>query len=151
MELPYVIKNFIIEKTEMTNACLPWNYPSLDKFNEFQAGYRYNAITFESLTGKNGGFDENWFVICSNYFDDPFFIDISEIESEFPVYYSQHGGRKWRPIKIAKNITEFSNQLKQIKKIENNKELLLDELKNKFDLQNELWKEVYASTFEDEE
>jgi hypothetical protein len=129
--------------------CLPWNYPSLDQFNEFQAGYRYNAITFKSLTEKNGGFDENWFVICSNYFDDPFFIDISEIEKDFPVYYRQHGGGTL--VDVAKSITDFSDQLKQIKKLENNKELLLDELKNKFDLQNEFWIEVYESTFEDEE
>jgi len=151
MELPREIIDFIEEKTEMENTALPWNYPSIDKFNDFQAGYRYNAITLESLIGGKGGFDENWFVICSNYFDDPFFIDISEIENVFPVYYAQHGAGSWIPIKISGNINEFSNQLKKIKKIEENRELLLDELKNEFDLENELWKEVYESTLENEE
>ena len=151
MELPQEISDFIEEKTEMANTALPWNYPSIDNFNDFQAGYRYNAITLESLIGEKGGFDENWFVICSNYFDDPFFIDISEIENGFPIYYAQHGAGSWTPIKISGNINEFSNQLKEIKEIEENRDLLLEKLKIEFDLENELWKEVYESTLEDEE
>ncbi len=151
MELPQKIRDFIEEKTEMTNMALPWNYPSIDKFNDFQAGYRFNSITLENLTGLKGEFDKNWFVICSNYFDDPFFIDISETENDYPVYYAQHGAGSWTPIKISENITEFSNQLKEIKELEDNTDLLLDKLKNEFDLENELWKEVYESTLEDED
>lgn len=149
MELPQKIRNFIEEKTELTNMALPWNYPSVDKFDDFQAGYRFNANTLENLTGQKEGFDENWFVVCSNYFDDPFFINISE--SDFPVYYAQHGAGSWTPIKISENITEFANQLKEIKKLEDNRDLLLNILKTEFDLENELWKEVYESTLEDED
>ncbi len=151
MELPQKIRNFIEERTEMTNMALPWNYPSIDKFDDFQAGYRFNANTLENLTGQKGEFDENWFVVCSNYFDDPFFIDISETENDYPVYYAQHGAGSWTPIKISENITEFSNQLKEIKELEDDRDLLLDKLKNEFDLENELWKEVYESTLEDED
>lgn len=130
---------------------LPWNYPIIDKFNDFQAGYRFNANTLENLTGQNGEFHENWFVICSNYFDDPFFIDISETENDFPVYYAQHGAGSWTPIKISESIDEFANQLNAIKKLEDIKEQLLENLKNEFDLENELWKEVYDSTLENDE
>jgi len=151
MKLPQKIRNFIEEKTEMTNMTLPWNYPSIDKFNDFQAGYRFNAKTLENLTGQKGEFDENWFVICSNYFDDPFFIDISETENDYPVYYAQHGAGSWASIKISENITEFSNELKEIKELEDNRDLLLNKLKNEFDLENDLWKEVYESTLEDED
>ena len=151
MELPQNLIHFIEEKLEMKNMALPWNYPSLDNFDAFQAGYRFNANTLEDVTGIEGEFDVNWFVICSNYFDDPFFINILEIESEFPVYFAQHGQGQWVPIKISENISLFSNQLKQIKELENNKDLLLDKLKTQFDLENKLWKEVYESTFEDEE
>jgi hypothetical protein len=151
MELPQKIRNFIEERTEMTNMALPWNYPSIDKFDYFQAGYRFNANTLENLTGQKGEFDENWFVVCSNYFDDPFFIDISETEKDYPVYYAQHGAGSWTPIKISENISIFSNQLKEIKELEDNKDLLLAKLKNEFDLENKLWKEVYESTLEDED
>ncbi|TYR35792.1 SMI1/KNR4 family protein [Sphingobacterium phlebotomi] len=151
MELPQKIRNFIEEKTAMTNMALSWNYPSIDKFNDFQAGYRFNANTLKSLTGQKGEFDKNWFVICTNYFDDPFFIDISETKSDFPVYYAQHGAGSWTQVKIAENITEFTNQLKELKKIENNKDLLLSKLKNEFNLENELWNEVYESILEEED
>lgn len=151
MELPQKIRSFIEERTEITTMALPWNYPSIDKFDDFQAGYRFDAATLENLTGQEGGFHENWFVVCSNYFDDPFFVDISEIEIDYPVYYAQHGAGSWTPIKISESITEFSNRLKGIKELEDDRDLLLDKLKNEFDLENELWKEVYESILEDEE
>lgn len=151
MELPHQIRNFIEEKTEMANMALPLNYPSIDKFNDFQAGYRFNANTLENLTGQKGEFDRNWFVICSNYFSDPFIVNISEVENNFPIYYAQHGAGNWTPIKISENITEFLNQLKSIKELEENRELLLDKLKNEFDLKNALWKEVYQSILEEDD
>lgn len=148
MELPQKIKNFIEEKIELENMSLPWNYPSADKFNDFQAGYRFDAQTNENLTGQKGEFKENWFVVCSNYFSDPFFIDISEID--FPVYYAQHGAGNWTPIRISENIEAFSDQLKQIKELEEDRPLLLEKLKNEFDLENELWNEVYENVLDDE-
>lgn len=151
MELPEKIKNFIQEKTEMTNMTLPWNYPSIDTFDDFQAGYRFDANTLENLTGQKGEFNEKWFVICTNYFQDPFFIDTSETENDFPVYYAQHGAGTWTPIKISENITEFTDQLKEIKALEDDRDLLLDKLKNEFDLENELWEEVYESILEEED
>lgn len=152
MELPQKIKNFIKEKIEMSNMALPWNYPDIDKFNDFQAGYRYNANTKENLTGqKEGAFHENWFVICSNYFNDPFFFDVSEIENDFPVYYAQHGAGDWTPLKVSENIDQFSDQLKQLKELEGNRTMLLEKLKNGFNLENELWREVYESILEDED
>lgn len=86
-----------------------------------------------------------------NYFNDPFFIDISEIENNFPVYYARHGMGIWVPIKKAESLTDFTERLKQIKIVENNREQLLEKLRSDFDLQNEFWKEVYESTLEEEE
>lgn len=48
-------------------------------------------------------------------------------------------------------MTEFAKQLKEIKKLEGDRNLLLDKLKNEFDLKNKLWKEVYESILEYEE
>ena len=149
MELPQQIENFIEEQIEMDNMTLPWNYPTIEKFDEFQAGYRYNSITKEDLTEKQGEFHRNWFVICSNYFDDPFFIDITEIENNFPIYYAQHGAGKWTPIKISKSIIEFASQLRELKNLENNKSAYLKHLQSNFDLENEMWKEVYDSVIEE--
>lgn len=151
MKLPQKIRQFIEEKNIMTAMVLPWNYPSIDKFDDFQAGYRHNANTHENLIGQKGQFNENWFVVCSNYFNDPFFIDISDAQNDFPVYYAQHGLGSWAPIKVSENITQFTFQLKDIKELEQNRDLLLEKLLDEFDLENELWSELYESTLENED
>ena len=151
MNLPSQISEFIKGRIEMSNMTLPWNYPNIDKFNDFQAGYRFNANTLENLTGQDGGFHENWFVVCSNYFADPFFIDISEAEINFPIYYAQHGAGKWNPIKVSNSIIEFGSTLKQLKDLESNSEAFLEYLRKTSNLESELWEEVYQSTIEEQE
>lgn len=59
----------------------------------------------------------DWYVICTNYFDDPFFVNITEVEQNYPVYYSQHGGN-WIPTKVADNITTFAAILSKLKELE---------------------------------
>ena len=145
------IKEFIEKQITLSNYCMPWNYPKIDEFEEFQAGYRYNAITEEDLTGNNeGDFRENWYVVCSNYFDDPFFVDFSEDNKNYPVYFAFHGAGKWIPIKVAESLTDFTIMLSNLHKLEKEKEKLLRYLSEYCDLQNELWKEVYEDYQRDE-
>lgn len=75
-------------KIKLDNYCLPHFYPeNIDLLNEFQEGYKFNSISRR----KEGGFKDNWYVLCSGYANDPFFIDISEYEKKFPVYFAWHG------------------------------------------------------------
>ena len=114
------IEDFLIQKTELNAGNLPQNYPTVEEFEEFQMGYKIHGWTKEILTGNNeGDFKESWYVICSNYCDDPFFVDFSEEEKDFPVYFAFHGSGGWTPIKISENIQDFSKHLMNIKEIEN--------------------------------
>ncbi len=138
------IVTFLIQKTKLEAGCLPQNYPAVNKLIEFQVGYKIHGSSGESLTGNNiGDFKESWCVICSNYFDDPFFIDFSEQTEGFPVYFAFHGAGHWTPIKIANNIEEFSKHLINIKDRENDKENIISYLTENFDIKNKFWEEVY--------
>ncbi len=146
MKIPQEIQNFINQKIEVENFYLPHFYPktsSLQDIEDFQNGYKINNHTGEKLTEiKKGDFLEEWFVICSAYQDDPFFINIKEKEQGFPVYFAWHGMGKWVPMKVANSILEFETQLKLLKSTNNIKSVL----KEKFDLSNDFWKEAYEKT-----
>lgn len=143
MKLPKEIEDFISRKIELENYCLPHFYPDLDSFEDFQIGYKTNGNTRGKITEeKKGEFIENWLVICSSYANDPFFINITEENQNFPIYFAWHGIGNWKPIKVSKNISEFSKQLDFLKKIELSDKDNQSELKINFDLNNEFWNEV---------
>ncbi|MFC5046542.1 SMI1/KNR4 family protein [Aquimarina hainanensis] len=153
MEIPDEIKEFIAKKITLENFCLPHFYPEPDTLNDFQIGYKIHGNTGEKITGENAGdFRESWYVICSGYSNDPFFIDMNEKNENFPVYFAWHGAGSWHPIKVSKTISEFGNQLEILKKIELSDKNVQDKIKEKFDLNNEFWLEVYNEyeEYEDE-
>lgn len=136
MELPPAIQSFCRQQLTLDNLCLPQHYPDMDHFHAFQAGYRYHGNTGEPLTSDQPGqFQPGWYVICSNYFGDPFFIDINE--PGHPVYFSFHGAGTWTPIKVADSIERFTQQLLSLQEDEHNEAL--------FDLSNEFWKEAHEN------
>jgi len=144
MVLPKEIKDFIQKKIELENFCLPHFYPEIGTFDDFQIGYKIHGNTGEKITGENkGDFRENWYVICSGYANDPFFIDIEEKNKNYPVYFAWHGVGSWTPIKVSESIEKFANQLDILKKIELSSKNIQEEIKKIFDLNNEFWKEVY--------
>ena len=118
--LPEQIAHFIEQKIEFKYINdLPHFYPSKTDFDKFQEGYRCNTTTKESLIGtENGDWEEDFYVICSNYYHDPFIINITEKESNFPVYFAPHGEGKWNKIKISNSISDFYSLLIKIKETE---------------------------------
>ncbi|MDH7444806.1 SMI1/KNR4 family protein [Aquimarina sp. 2201CG14-23] len=152
MKLPKEIQEFISKGVELENYCLPHFYPELDSFEDFQIGYKVNGVSGEKETGtKEGDFKEAWYVICSAYANDPFFIDITEMNKNFPVYFAWHGAGKWTAIKVAENISDFSNKIKLLKDLETSNDDIRKEFKKNFDVNNEFWKEVYDGYEEEEE
>lgn len=152
MELHQEIKHFIEKQIELACLFLPQHYPAVETLDKFQEGYKYNGVTGEILTGtKPGEFKENWYVICSNDYNDPFYVDLSEHDQNFPVYFSWHGSGKWEPVKVAENLNDFAAKLLSIQKVEQNADKLQRLLKTDFDITIELWKEVYESVEEEED
>ena len=134
------IINFLKAKIRIEGMSLPENYGKPEELCYFQQGYRYNA-NGEDLAGlKTGDFKPTWLVLATNYFDDPFFIDLEESGQQFPVYFSFHGQGEWIPIIAAPSVRQFEKQLNDIQTIQYDKDALTDYLKNVPD--NEFWNEV---------
>lgn len=149
--IPNEIQNFIEQKITFENYCLPQFYPDANGFEQFQSGYRYNETNDENLIGEEEGkWKENWYVICSGYANDPFFVDFSEAENDYPVYFAWHGAGSWKPIMVTEILSDFLHHLIEIKKIESDKVSVLDYIKTHFDIDNELWKEIYQEYEEQE-
>ena len=144
MNIPKLIEKFIQKEIEFESYLLPNFYPKVEVFLDFQAGYKEHGNTAETITGeKKGDFKESWFVICSGYARDPFFIDYSEAEKNFPVYFAWKGAGSWTPIKVADSILEFTDQLLQLQKWQSDSASIQTKIKQYFDIKNECWSEVY--------
>ena len=139
MNIPPSIKEFLSKQIVLKNYCLPHFYPETNSFLQFQIGYK----TKSTQDIKVGDFQDSWFVICSGYAKDPFFISLDEEGENFPVYFAWHGAGKWKPMLAAKNINEFANQLVLLKELEKDPKMIQDKLKKYFDLKNEFWMAVY--------
>jgi len=122
MELPKQLIRFINNSSEISYdyiGYLPNCYADIDNFNKTQEGYRYNSITNECLVSSDfGGWRNEWYVFAVNDMDDPFFIDISQENIGFPVYFAWHGAGTWTQIKITDTLEQFEQALKVVKDYE---------------------------------
>ncbi|MFK8297212.1 SMI1/KNR4 family protein [Capnocytophaga cynodegmi] len=137
------LQQFIKKKITLDMMVLPWFYPENNDLESFQGGYK---IPEEEQ--QKGGFKASWWVICCNYFDDPFFVDFDEKEKGLPVYFAFHGQDEWIPILIASSLAEFEHILLTIRDIQKYKVRFLDYIQNNFDLNNPFWQEVYQTILE---
>lgn len=144
IDIPKAIKTFISQAIMMDDMMLPHCYPSIEHFNTFQTGYKIDDNNVQS------GFKSSWWVICSNYFNDPFFVDFDESEQGFPVYFAFHGQGVWQPLLLAPSLNEFEKILLNIQKVQGNSSEYIAYLKNYVDLNHEFWQEVYQSVLEKE-
>lgn len=117
LNIPQLILQFIENPTETGTMLLPFHYPQKDEWEEFQSGFRYHGLSGKDLTSTGeGGWQPGWHVIARNGMDDPFFIDLNEEASGFPVYYAQHGAGRWDAIALGFNIASLGRFLEQMEK-----------------------------------
>ena len=122
------------------DAPLPFFYGNVDNFYQIQAGYRFNPVTGDSLiSDRSGGWRNNWYVFATNDTDDPFYIDLSEKEVGYPVYFSFHGAGNWTPIKVTETLAQFKEILVDI---HNLGEGFYYHCSSEIDIENEFWLEV---------
>ncbi|MDT8976270.1 SMI1/KNR4 family protein [Paenibacillus sp. chi10] len=122
---------------------LPAYYADINDFNKIQEGYRFNSLSGEFLVSdKNGDWQDGWYVFAVNTMDDPFYIDFTQKDHGFPVYFSYHGTGKWVPIKIADTLEQFEQILRVLKSKDLEVPFELSELSLEIDLNNEFWDEV---------
>ncbi|MGL6126375.1 hypothetical protein [Chryseobacterium artocarpi] len=144
------ITEFLKKAIAIEGIALPEYYAPIEHIYYFQDGYHYNSVENKNLTSdKPGDFKSNWIVLATNYFDDPFFIDLNEAEQMFPVYFAYHGQGDWEPIKIADSLKIFQEILEDVQNMRYDKTALINYFDENIDVENLFWKDVYL-TIEDE-
>ncbi|WP_336961892.1 hypothetical protein [Chryseobacterium contaminans] len=146
------IIEFLEEPVRIEGLALPENYASAEYIYYFQDGYHYNSVENTILTDITpGSFKPDWIVLASNYFADPFFIDLNEAEHNFPVYFAYHGQGKWESLKVSESLRTFQKILHEIQSLRFDKAGLIHYFDENIDLENLLWKEVYENIKDEEE
>ena len=108
-----------------------------------QVGYRFNSATGECfVSDKAGEWQDGWYVFAQNMMGDPFYIDFTQEDIGFPVYFSYHGAGKWEPLKIADTLEQFENILRIIKGMDTDTPFELNSLSLGIDTSNAFWLEV---------
>lgn len=114
--LPEEIARFIAAAVVTGDMVLPWHYPAADDLAAVQIGYRVHGNTGASLVSyETGAWQPGWWVIAQNYFGDPFFIDMGEQMSGFPVYYALHGAGRWDVVTLAPSCRAFGTILTDLR------------------------------------
>ncbi|MDN3693144.1 hypothetical protein QWZ06_13040 [Chryseobacterium tructae] len=149
LSFPFIIE-FLKVPISIEGLALPENFASAEHIYYFQDGYHYNSVENKVLTGDAlGEFKPTWIVLASNYFADPFFVDLNEAKNDFPVYFAYQGQGNWEPLKVAESLKTFQKILNVMQSLRTDKTSLIDYFDENIDLENPFWKEVYAS-IEDE-
>ncbi|MEC4113107.1 SMI1/KNR4 family protein [Myroides pelagicus] len=147
MEFPKVITDFVAKEAECDHFFMPQFYPKAGDILSFQRGYKYNSNTGEDITGVNvGDFHPNWYVICGGYAQDPFWIDITEGDKGFPVYFGEHGAGRWKSMKVAPTLEEFEKCVQfmnYLVDLEETREVIEPLFNARFDRSNSFWELVW--------
>jgi hypothetical protein len=154
--LPKQLMDFIkLNITSKYIGVLPTDYADMNNFIKMQEGYRFNTVSGECLvSNKYGGWQDSWYVFANNTMDDPFYIDFTQEDMGFPIYFSYHGAGMWQPNKVADSLAQFEQLLRIIKHKETTEIKLpfnANALSSEIDLSNEFWAEVNQSWVEMEE
>ncbi|MGR9246862.1 hypothetical protein [Rhizobium leguminosarum] len=144
--LPDEVKDFISSEIIVGDMALPSRYPKPIEMEAWQVGFRFHGLTGESLVSTtSGAWQPGWYVIAMNGFDDPFFIDINESPSGFPVYYAPHGAGRWDATVAARNIRRFSQLLSALHTLADDDAKVLTFIEAETDTSNALWREVHEA------
>ena len=154
LNIPQLILQFIENQTETGTILLPSHYPKKDEWEEFQSGFRYHGLSGKDLTStEEGAWQPDWHVIALNGMDDPFFIDLNEETSGFPVYYAMHGAGRWDAIALGFNIVSLGRFLEQMEKAGKDKTACIQLVELSTDIRNPFWLELRTTIqeWDDEE
>ena len=122
---------------------LPTDYANINDFSKMQDGYRFNSVTGECFVSDEvGEWQDGWYVFAQNMMGDPFYIDFTQEDIGFPVYFSYHGAGKWESLKIADTLGQFENILRIIKGMDVDTPFELSSLSLEIDSSNAFWLEV---------
>lgn len=141
--LPDAVRDFIGNSIVVGDMALPASYPELHQLEAWQVGFRSHGLTGESLVSRaSGAWQPGWYVIALNGFDDPFFIDLDEAASGFPVYQAPHGAGRWDAAMAAPNLQRFGWLLSALRGLKDDDVGTLRFIEAEADITSAPWREV---------
>ena len=121
-------ENFINELEDISIGYSDLNFFKFDNIEKEQIGYSFGENGKSFVGNENGDWKKSWFVIGTDGLDDPIFIDFEK--PNFPVFISEHGEGSWEESYIAISLENFTEILKDLKKLSINRENPVDIEKN---------------------
>lgn len=114
MTIPAAALPLVRAALRFDNLVLPQDYPEPKRWHAFQEGYRPTPKDASTAVPVDGEWKPQWWVIATNYFADPFFVNIEEADQGFPVYFAQHGAGRWNPVVATESIDLFLRILAEV-------------------------------------
>lgn len=113
--MPAAVRAIVTEPIETGEMVLPTRFADPGDWSELQLGYRVDARTGASLVGTGeGAWRPDWWVIATNGFADPFFVDLAEIAEGYPIHFAPHGAGAWTPMVVAESPAAFADAVRRI-------------------------------------
>ena len=148
---PQELRDLLVSSPAFVNMVLPWNYADVGNWSELQIGYRIHGLSGESLVSEQpGDWHPEWWVFATNYFADPFIVDLRESHAGFPVRFASVGAGRWAPILVADSAAEFIGWLERLAQIESQPDAAASFIEAELP-RNGFWDEVAATYREDDE
>ncbi|WP_024658758.1 hypothetical protein N027_02920 [Pseudomonas syringae USA007] len=145
------IRDFLTSGTVVGDLTLPTHYAKPECVNDFQAGYRTDGNTGESLVSEtDGAWKPEWYVVAMTGLDDPVFLAVNEAESGYPVYTAVHGAGRWNAIQIAPSLRAFDRLLKTLAEVDDDTAEFNRLIMAEVSFPNEYWREVIDTRQETE-
>lgn len=104
-----LLENFLKTNKGVDIGFSEINLIDLESFDEQQIGYRVDSKGKSLLSGKEGDWQNDWFVIGSDELGDPIIADLSE--KKIPIYSSEHGQDAWELSLVSESLEAFEKSL----------------------------------------
>lgn len=92
-------------------AYIPFSLANIADIESYQLGYRIDGPAGEDLTNwEEGEWLPSWLVI-GQWDGDPYFVDMTEGEADYPIYTSVHGEGSWEAEEFGCTFVEWIRTL----------------------------------------
>ena len=108
------IESFLAKAKDVSLGYRELAFVSHQELDGGQIGYRIDADGNSLMSGSDGDWQENWWVIATDELGDPIFVDLNS--DNLPVFTAAHGEGSWEELLIANSLSGFTEILSTLYK-----------------------------------
>jgi hypothetical protein len=147
--LPPSVQAFVDAALVVGDLGLPQWYPEPGGIDAFQVGYRSHGHTGEDLSSEAPGqWHPAWLAVAANYFRDPYFIDLREADTGYPVWWAPASAGRWTPSPVAASIERFGALLQSLAALGDDPGAMLARIEREPGTEGAPWREIRANLAE---